>query len=46
MILITIRTNNTPRDVIYRWELTPKESKEFDYLPDDEGTFFRCKGQV
>ena len=41
-----IRTNNVPRDVLARWELTEEESKEFDYLPPDEGNFFRFKGEV
>lgn len=43
---MNIKTNNVPRDVLYRWDLTPKESKEFDYLADDDGSFFRYKGQV
>ena len=43
---MTICTNNHARPVLSRWELTPKESAEFDYLADDEGSFFRYRGQV
>jgi hypothetical protein len=43
---LTIRTNNHARPVLSRWELTPKESADFDYLADDEGSFFRYRGQV
>ena len=43
---VTIRTNNVPREVLNRWELTPEESAEFDYLGDDEGSFFRYRGDV
>ncbi len=43
---LTIRTNNKPRSVLSRWELTPMESAEFDYLAPDEGSFFRYRGQV
>jgi len=42
----TIRTNNHKRQVLNRWELTAKESAEFDYLAEDEGQFFRFKGTV
>lgn len=42
----TVRTNNHKRPVLNRWELTAKESAEFDYLEEDEGQFFRFKGQV
>lgn len=41
-----IKSNNKPRQVLYRYELTPKESAEFDYLPENEGEFFRYRGQV
>jgi hypothetical protein len=44
--MTTIKTNNIPRPTIHRFELTEKESKEFDYLPEDEGTFFRYRGHV
>lgn len=43
---VTIRTNNHKRQVLNRWELTAKESAEFDYLAEDEGQFFRFKGTV
>jgi hypothetical protein len=46
MSKITIRTNHKPRPVLQRYELTEKESAEFDYLAPDEGSFFRYKGQV
>ncbi len=46
MSKLTIRTNNKPRPVLSRFDLTAKESAEFDYLADDEGSFFRYKGQV
>ena len=42
----TIITNNLPRHTMDRYELTEKESAEFDYLPDGEGTFFRYRGHV
>jgi hypothetical protein len=41
--------NNHPVPIVYGWELTPKERKEFDYLSDDEmdgEAFFRYKGNV
>lgn len=43
---INITTNNVPRDVVYRCELSAKESADFDYLAPDEGTFFRYRGEV
>lgn len=44
---MNIKTNNVPREVINRRDLTPKESKQFDYLdPEDSGSFFRYKGRV
>ena len=42
----TVRTNNHKRPVLNRWDLTAKESAEFDYLAEDEGQFFRFKGNV
>lgn len=41
-----IKTNNQPRDIISWYDLTPEEQKEFDYLEDGEGLFFRYKNQV
>lgn len=46
-----IITNSQPRDVVYAWQLTDKERKEFDYVDDIDNadccaTFFRYKGQV
>lgn len=46
---VTIVTNGVPRDIVYGFELTEKERKEFDYLDNDEileTEFFRYKGQV
>lgn len=41
-------TNNTPRDVLYWYELTDAERKEFDYLDTEtrqsDATFFRYRG--
>ena len=45
----TVITNNQPRDIIYGFELTEKESAEFDYYSSDElnsASFFRYRGQV
>ena len=39
-----IKTNNQPREILTWHQLTPKEQKEFDYLEDGEGSFFRYKG--
>lgn len=41
-----IKTNNQPRDVLTWYDLTPAEQKEFDYLEEGEGSFFRYKGWV
>ena len=41
-----IKTNNQPRDILAWYDLTPEEQKEFDYLKDGEGSFFRYKGWV
>ena len=41
-----IVTNNQPRDILTWYDLTPAERKEFDYLEDGEGSFFRYKGWV
>lgn len=48
-----IKTNHVPRDLIYGYELSEKERKEFDYLKDEESDerldthqFFRYKGEV
>lgn len=46
---VTIKTNNVPRNLIYGYELTAKERKEFDYYSDEEidtHNFFRYKGHV
>lgn len=47
--MITIKTNNVPRDIIHGFELTKTEASEFDYYNDEELTeqsFFRYKGMV
>ena len=41
-----IVTNNCPRTILSWYDLTPAEQKEFDYLEDGEGSFFRYKGWV
>ena len=41
-----IKTNNQPRDILSWYDLTPAEQKEFDYLEDGEGSFFRYKDWV
>lgn len=41
-----IVTNNQPRDILSWYDLTPVEQKEFDYLPEGEGSFFRYKGSL
>jgi len=45
--MLTIKTNNVARDVIYGLELTEDERKEFDYYKGEEldgASFFRYKG--
>ena len=41
-----IVTNNQPRDILTWYDLTPVEQKEFDYLEEGEGSFFRYKNWV
>lgn len=41
-----IQTNNQPRDILSWYDLTPAEQKEFDYLEEGEGSFFRYKNQA
>lgn len=44
---IHIVTNNQPRSIIYWYELSAEEKKEFDYLEDNDdnqSSFFRYKG--
>lgn len=46
---ITIKTNWQARQIIYGYELTETERKEFDYLEGeslDTNSFFRYKGVV
>lgn len=50
---ITIITNNVPRPILYEYELTLTERKEFDYLDwtafengEASHQFFRYQGQV
>lgn len=50
---VTIITNNTPRPILYGYELTEKEREEFDYLDfttsDSDGffhNFVKYKGHV
>ena len=47
--MMTIKTNNVPRPIIYGYELTDKELSEFDYYTNEDlemRQFFRYKGQV
>ena len=47
--MLTIKTNNVPRHVVYGYELTDKERSEFDYYDSadlDYATFFRYKGHI
>ena len=41
-----IKTNNQPRGILTWYDLTLSERKEFDYLEEGEGSFFRYKNQV
>lgn len=41
-----IKTNNHPREVLTWYDLTPEEQKEFNYLEEGEGSFFRYKNWV
>lgn len=45
---ITIKCNNKPREIIYGFNLSEKEAKEFDYLGENIEchSFFRYKGEV
>lgn len=47
---LEIRTNNVPRQVLYWFDLSEKERREFDYIDTDEAqadaSFFRYKGAV
>ena len=43
--MLTIRTNNAPRELLCWGDLTTKEQGEFDYINDPEtATFFRYRG--
>lgn len=51
--IMQIRTNNIPRDIIYGYELTEEQRKEFDYLNwqkieagEDNAEFFWYKDQL
>ena len=44
---VKVITNNVPRPIVYGYELTEKERKEFDYLSNDDlesNSFVRYKG--
>lgn len=41
-----ILTNHQSRPILEQHNLTTEELKEFDYLKDGEGSFFRYKGNV
>ena len=51
--MMTVKTNNVPRDIIDAWELTLREREEFDYLDwekieagEDSASFFRYRGEL
>ena len=47
--MLTIKTNNVPRPIIYGYELSAKELAWFDYYTNEDlemRQFFRYKGQV
>ena len=45
--MLTIKTNNQPREILSGFALTEKERAEFDYLENiDESSFFRYRGTV
>lgn len=47
--MMDIITNHVPRDIIYGFQLSPKEREDFDYYSDDEldeRQFFRYRGSV
>ncbi len=41
-----IITNHNYRETLTAYDLTKEELKEFDYLEEGEGSFFRYKGEV
>lgn len=44
-----IVTNNVPRDIVYGYDLTPKEREDFDWMSAedlDHASFFRYRGVV
>lgn len=43
---MTIKTNNVPRDLLYWFDLTDKEQKEFDHDEREDSCYFRFKGWV
>lgn len=44
---IKIMTNNTPRQLVYGYELTDKQKQDFDYIEDiDSHDFVIYKGNV
>ena len=45
-MIMKIKTNNHPREVLTWYDLSPEVQKEFDYLEEGEGSFFRYKGRV
>ena len=41
-----IITNHHFREILTSYDLTANELKEFDYLAEGDGSFFRYKGEV
>lgn len=47
--MLKITTNNVPRHIIYGFELSEKQRKEFDYLEGEEldcRKFFKYRGEI
>lgn len=47
--MLKIMTNNHARPIIYGWQLTETERRDFDYYDNDEiefASFFRYKGNI
>ena len=43
---MVIKTNNVPRDLLYWFDLTEKEQKEFNHDEREDSHYFRFKGWV
>lgn len=44
---VHVTTNHVPRELVYGFQLTPEERREFDYIEDiDTHAFVRYRGEV